>query len=317
MIDWDNNMSKKAKALVLFSGGLDSILAVKILEKQGIKVKALTFKSYFFSAKQAIESVEKNDIDLMVVDFSKEHLRLVKNPKHGYGKSMNPCIDCHLFMLKKAKEIMKKMGFDFVATGEVLGQRPMSQNKKALSLIEKESSLKGHLLRPLSARLLDETIPEREGIVDRDDLLDFSGRERKKQMELANKLGVEHYPSPAGGCLLTDPEFGKRLKDLFENYPDCNGNDIELLKYGRHFWEEEIVIIVGRDEEENEKIGNLAQKEDILIEMKEYPGPVTLIRNYGSKEISDSVIKAAKQLTQYYSTKARNKKNIDFKVNKI
>jgi len=310
-------MSKKNKALVLFSGGLDSILVVKILEKQGIKVKALSFKSYFFSVDQAEKSAEENDIDLMIVDFSKEHLDLVKNPKYGYGKEFNPCIDCHLLMLKKAKEVMKKNKFSFVATGEVLGQRPMSQNKKALNLIKKESSLNGYLLRPLSAKLLEETIPEKKGIIDRESLFDFSGKQRKSQMRLAKKLGIKKYPNPAGGCLLTDSEFGERLKDLFENCFNCDGNDIKLLKYGRHFWREKFLIIVGRDEKENKKIKKIAREKDVVVEMKEYPGPATLIRNYGSKGVSDAIIGVAKDLTQHYSTKARNEINVGFKLKNI
>ena len=305
---------KKTKALLLFSGGLDSILAAKILMEQGIKVVPVFFKSFFFGPEIAKKSAKEIGLKLKVIDFSKEHLKIVKKPKYGYGKAMNPCLDCHILMLKKAKKIMKKEKFDFVATGEVLGERPMSQNKKALKLVEKESSLKGYLLRPLSAKLLELTIPEKKGLVLRKRLLDIKGRSRKKQIKLAKKFKIKRYPSPAGGCLLTDPEFSKRLKKLFEKYPKCNENDIEFLKVGRHFWERKVKIIVGRNHKENLKIKKLAKKPDVLIEMKNYPGPTTLIRNYAKRKIPKKILERAKFLTKHYSTKARRKKDVKFKI---
>jgi len=312
---------KKVKALVLLSGGLDSILATKILKNQRIRITALSFKSYFFNEKQAQRAAKELRVPLRIIDFSKEHLKMVKKPKYGYGKNMNPCIDCHILMLKKAKEIMegkKPFGklratkFHFVATGEVLGERPMSQNKKALDLIEKESSLRGYLLRPLSAKLLKPTIPEKLGLVDRNKLLDISGRSRKKQLELAKKFKLKDFPAPAGGCLLTDPEFSKRLRKLFEISPDCRRNDIELLKLGRHFSENTTKIVIGRNEDENGKIKKIAQKGDVLIEMENYSGPLTLVRNYQKTKVSKPILERAKKLTQYYSTKARNKKDVKF-----
>jgi len=294
---------KKAKALVLFSGGLDSILAAELLRRQGADVQALSFKSYFFNDEAAIKAAQDMDIPLRVVDFSEEHLELVKNPPHGFGKAANPCIDCHALMLKKAKEIMEKEGFDFVATGEVLGERPMSQNRQSLEVVQRESSLDGYLLRPLSAKLLPPTIPEEKGLIDREELLDISGRSRKKQMELAGMWGIKDYPSPAGGCLLTDPGFGRRLRDLLRIYPEFNGNDVQLLKVGRHFWEDSAKIVVGREEKENEDIRGLARKGDVLIEMKDCPGPLTLVRNYSSGDVLKAVEKA-KQFTREYSKKA-------------
>jgi tRNA U34 2-thiouridine synthase MnmA/TrmU len=302
---------KKVKALVLFSGGLDSMLSAKILMEQGIKVIPVYFKSYFFGPEIAKKSAEILGLKLKVIDISKEHLKIVRKPKFGYGQSMNPCIDCHLLMLKKAKEIMKKEKFDFVATGEVLGERPMSQNKKALELIEKLSSLKGYLLRPLSAKLLEPTIPEKKRLVDREKLFDIKGRSRKRQIELTKKFGIKWYPSPAGGCILTDLEFGKRLKELFEKKKKIDENDIELLKLGRHFWFDDIKIIVGRNHEENLKIKKLARKGDILIEMKNYTGPTTLIRGKG---IKNEILEKAKELTKFYSTKARDKEDVKFVI---
>jgi len=305
---------KKTKALVLLSGGLDSILAVKILEAQGVKIKGLGFKSYFFNEKLAKKAARALNIPIKIIDLSKEHLNLVKKPKYGYGKGMNPCIDCHILMLKKAKQIMLKEKFDLVATGEVLGERPMSQNLKSLKLIEKKSGLKGYLLRPLSAKLLEPTIPEKKGLIERKKLLDISGRSRKRQLKLAKKFKIKSYPSPAGGCLLTDLEFSKRLKDLFEKYPRCQGNDIELLKLGRHFWQNKVKIIVGRNEEENKKIRKLAKRGDVLVEMENYPGPLTLVRSYSGKKIDPKVLEKARFLTKYYSTKSRQKKDVKFKI---
>jgi len=305
---------KKTKALVLLSGGLDSILAVKILEAQGVKIKGLGFKSYFFNEKLAKKAARALNIPIKIIDLSKEHLNLVKKPKYGYGKGMNPCIDCHILMLKKAKQIMLKEKFDLVATGEVLGERPMSQNLKSLKLIEKKSGLKGYLLRPLSAKLLEPTIPEKKGLIERKKLLDISGRPRKRQLKLAKKFKIKSYPSPAGGCLLTDLEFSKRLKDLFEKYPRCQGNDIELLKLGRHFWQNKVKIIVGRNEEENKKIRKLAKRGDVLVEMQNYPGPLTLVRSYSGKKIDPKVLEKARFLTKYYSTKSRQKKDVKFKI---
>lgn len=304
---------KKVKAILLFSGGLDSLLAFKILEEQGIETVPIFFKSYFFGPEIAEKSAKENGIKLKIIDISKEQLEIVKKPKFGYGSSMNPCLDCHILMLKKAKEIVKKEKFDFVATGEVLGERPMSQNKKALELVERESSLSGYLLRPLSAKLLKPTIPEEKGLVEREKLLDIKGRSRKRQIELAKKFKIKWYPTPAGGCILTDLEFGKKLRELSEKYPDFNGNDIEILKLGRHFWLEKIKIITGRNHEENLKIKKLKRKNDILIEIENYPGPTTLIRSYGGK-IEKEIIEKAKILTKKCAKKAKDKKDVKFKI---
>lgn len=283
------------KALVMFSGGLDSILAVKVLQEQGIEVTGLTCVSYFFDNSLAQKAAEQLKIKLIKIDLSDEHLALVKKPRFGYGKGMNPCIDCHILMLKKAGEVE---GFDFVATGEVLGERPMSQNKQSLELIKKESGL--DLLRPLSARLLEPTQAEKKGLVDREKLLDISGRSRKRQMELARKFGIKEYPSPAGGCLLTDPEFSKRLKRMLVLWPDCSGDDVKLLKAGRHFWEGENLIIVGRNKEDNERIEKLSLKGDVKIK-PDFPGPTVLIRS--KKKILEASLLKAKELIFKYAKK--------------
>ena len=307
---------KKVKAIILFSGGLDSILAARILTEQRIKLLGLVFKSYFFGEKEAIRMAEEIGLSMQIVDISKEQLKIVKNPKHGHGRGMNPCIDCHILMLREAKNIMAEQRFNFVATGEVLGERPMSQNRVALELIEKESSLSGYLLRPLSAKLLRRTIPEEKGLVDREKLFGFSGRSRKKQLDLAKKFKIKTYPTPAGGCLLTELEFAKRLKKLLDVCPKCQGKAVELLKLGRHFWERKTEIIVGRNEKENEALKKLAGDGDTLIEMENYPGPLTLVENYSKTKIPEQILNKAKQLTQYYSTKARDKKDVSFKISK-
>ncbi len=344
---------KKHKAIILFSGGLDSILATKLLQEQGIKLLGICFKSYFFDAKQAKQSAKIINLPLKVIDFSKQHLKIVKNPKYGYGRAFNPCIDCHTLMLKIVKKKFAKQiennDIIFVANGDVLNQRPMSQNKQALKIIEKNSGLKEYLLRPLSAKLLEPTIAEQKKFVDRKKLLDIQGKSRNRQIALAKKYKIKQYPSPSGGCILTDKEFSNRLKQLFEIYPEFGYNDIRLLKLGRHFLlkKQNIKIIVGRNEKENKKIKKLAISGDTLIEMKNYTGPTTLIRSYNKngmievkpqssklemrkrsflkeersdgercdleehfKELPYETIEKAKKLTQFYSVKARNKTNI-------
>lgn len=296
-------MLKKVRALVLFSGGLDSILAVKLLQEQKIKVTGVTFVSYFFDSELAKKAAKNLGIKLKIIDFSDKHLAMVKDPRYGYGKAINPCIDCHILMLKKAKEVSGTGKFDFIATGEVLGERPMSQNKQALELIKKQSGLQGYLLRPLSAKLLAPTIPEKQGLIDRDKLLNISGRSRKRQITLAKKWGIKEYPTPAGGCLLTDLQFAQRLKELFIKWPDCQGNDVQLIKLGRHFWVDNNKIIVGRHEQENKEIKKLARKGDILIEPKDFPGPTILIRGK-PKLLKESLIKA-KELMLKYSPKLK------------
>ena len=299
---------KKVKALVLLSGGLDSLLAAKILLEQNIQVVGLVFKSYFFDEKEAKKYAKQLKIPLKVINIGKEHLKIVKNPKYGYGKGMNPCIDCHLLMLKKAKEVMEKEKFDFVATGEVLEERPFSQSKKALELIEEESSLKGYLLRPLSAKLLPKTIPEEKGWVKREKLFGIRGKRRKKQIELAKKFGLE-YPQPSGGCILTDLTFSKKLKELLEVKKNIGKNDVELLKVGRHFWFDGIKVVLGRNEKENKKLEKLAKKEDVLVKPK-FPGPTALIRVYKG-ELSKTLLQKVKRLIKNYAKKAKLKSRFE------
>ncbi|MCM8820295.1 MAG: hypothetical protein NC925_05820 [Candidatus Omnitrophica bacterium] len=274
------------KAITLLSGGLDSILATKLILEQGIKVEAINFLTVFCTCTKkdatclaSKSAADKLGINLKVFEVSNEFLEIVKNPKHGYGSKMNPCIDCRIFIFKKAKEYMKETGASFLITGEVLGERPFSQRKDALMIIEKEAGLDGLILRPLSAKLLSPTIPEKKGWVDREKLLAIQGRCRKPQMQLAAQFGINDYPCPAGGCLLTDPAFSERLKDLMKYTTNFELNDVKLLKVGRHFrLSSGAKLIVGRNEQENKKLLNLAKKEDLFFYPKELKGPLAIGR---------------------------------------
>jgi tRNA-specific 2-thiouridylase len=211
---------KKVKALALLSGGLDSTLAAKLILKQGIDVVAVNFVTPFCLCKKggcgATEAAKQLGVPLKVVNVGDEYLKMVRKPKHGYGRNMNPCIDCRIFIVKKAKKYAKEVGAAFIFTGEVLDERPMSQHSRAMKIIEEESGLKGKILRPLSARLLPETDIEKKGLVDREKLLDIRGRSRKPQIKLAEKFNIKDYPCPAGGCLLTYREYANKLRDLFK-----------------------------------------------------------------------------------------------------
>jgi len=269
------NKSKKIKALGLLSGGLDSTLAFKVLQDQGIKTTAISFITPFFSSKKAKISAGELGIPLIEKDITHEHLKIVLNPRHGYGSTMNPCIDCHALMLKTAGRIMREKEFDFMFTGEVLGERPMSQNKMSLKTVAKDSGYAGYILRPLSAKLLEETKPEKEGKVDRSRLLDISGRQRKRQFALAAKYGIKNASNPAGGCLLTDPGFSNRLKDLLKHEKKPSLKNIELLKVGRHVQlDKRNKVIIGRNEGENDRLLKIKPRGYEIIEPKYVPGPV-------------------------------------------
>jgi len=301
---------KKPRALVLLSGGLDSILAVRTLQEENVKVTGLSFKSCFFDSNQAKRASKNLGIPLRIVDISKALLALVKKPKYGYGKGKNPCIDCHLLMLKRARKIMEDEGFDFVATGEVLGERPMSQNMESLKLIERESGLEGFLVRPLSAKLLGESVPEINGLIRRQKLFAISGRSRKKQLALAKKWKLKDYPSPAGGCILTDPIFSIRIKELLDKSIDFSPGDALLLKVGRHFWEGKTKIVVGRNHKENLKLKRLAKIGDVLLDPSDLPGPTVLVRFYGkARDLGE----AKRLLKKYTKTKTKNLKYKIFK----
>jgi tRNA U34 2-thiouridine synthase MnmA/TrmU len=266
------------KALSIFSGGLDSMLASALMRDLGIEVQALFFETPFFPSQKAGRSARAITLPLKVINITERHLEVVKSPKHGYGENLNPCIDCHTLMLRMAGEMLEEEGAHFIISGEVVGQRPMSQNRKTLSLVASESGFEGHILRPLSAKLLPSTIPEEKGWVKRDELMDFSGRSRKPQMELARRFNITDYPSPAGGCLLTDKIFSRRLKDLFASGSNLEIREIELLKLGRHFRiGSSTKMIVGRNKMENQTIRSLSKETDLLLWPISVPGPTVLI----------------------------------------
>jgi len=282
-----NTSRQTVRALGLCSGGLDSTLAGLILRDQGIEVEWVTFETPFFTATKARRASEKTGIPLTVKPIYQVYIKMLRNPPAGYGKQMNPCMDCHALMFKLAGEVMKKNNFDFLFSGEVLGQRPMSQNKSSLMYVAKHSGFKGYILRPLSAKNLPETIPEKEGLVDRERLLDIAGRSRKRQIALASKFGITDYPAPAGGCLLTDVGYSRRLKDLFDHQNECSEEELHLLKFGRHFrLNRDTKLIVGRTEEDNENILKYHNAQtDTIIDVKDHPSPIALVPHDDSKEV--------------------------------
>jgi tRNA U34 2-thiouridine synthase MnmA/TrmU len=266
------------KAIALFSGGLDSMLAAELVRRQNIEVLCLTFTTPFFNAQKAQAAARLLNLPLAVEDITTEHLDMLKSPRYGYGKNMNPCIDCHTLMLKIAGKKMEKTGSDFIITGEVLGQRPMSQNKQSLHIVAKNSGCQDYILRPLSAKLLEPIKAERENLIDRSQLLSIHGRGRKDQIKLAADFGIKDYAPPAGGCLLTDPIFTRRLRDLFSHQEDHDIHDLDLLKYGRHFrLDDQGKIIVGRNNFDNEKIREFSTDDDLVLFMADFPGPNVII----------------------------------------
>jgi tRNA-specific 2-thiouridylase len=268
----------KVRALALMSGGLDSMVAVKVLLEQGIEVEGITFQTPFFGPKQAQKAAEQLSIPLRVVDIGAAHLVMLRNPRYGYGSQMNPCIDCHALMLRTAGQIMEAEGFDFLCTGEVLGQRPMSQRRDALISVDKLSGYVGHILRPLSAKLLPLIRVEQEGKVDRERLLNIHGRSRKEQIRMAAFYGIDEYPSPGGGCLLTKAGFANRLKDLFATQEEVELRDLELLKWGRHFrLPGGGRLVVGRVHADNVELRELARESDVLLRANGVPGPTGLL----------------------------------------
>jgi len=308
------NVAKKTRVLVLMSGGLDSMLAAKVLSEQGIEVTPICFTSYFFGSKAAEKASKAIGLSLRAVDVSAAQLEVVKKPKHGRGGAMNPCIDCHLLMIKTAKEIMEKEGYDLIATGEVLEERPMSQNKRSMDLIEKESGLKGKLLRPLSAKLLPETEAEISGLVDRARLEGISGRSRARQFELAEIFGIAEIPQPSGGCILTEKDYGEKLASLEKINPDFDGNDARILRLGRVFFEDKLLIVVARDKNESEVLPGSAKKGDAVFLPENFPGPSVLIRNLGALSIEkEKLEELGKKYVIDYANKALDDARISSK----
>jgi tRNA U34 2-thiouridine synthase MnmA/TrmU len=302
----------KVKALAMLSGGLDSILATELILKQGIEVEALNFAGPFCLCKKggcgAAEAAKQLGVSLKVMSVGNDYLRMVRNPKHGYGRNMNPCIDCRIFMMKKAKKYAKKTGASFIFTGEVLDERPMSQHYRAMKIIEEESGLSGELVRPLSARLLPKTVAEKKGFVKREGLLDIRGRSRKPQIKLAKEFSILDYPCPAGGCLLTYKEFANKLRDFFKHRKRCSLADVALLKVGRHFRFGENKIIVGRNEAENKTLAVRKGRNDYFFELPKISGPISVLQGKKTKKS----VEMAAALTAFYSDAKTNVVIVNF-----
>ena len=296
----DETTSKKSnlKALGLISGGLDSLTACILVKEQGIEVIGLNITSPFCQYEINLDLFRKNlGIHVYNLPLGDDFLDIIRNPKFGYGRHLNPCVDCRIYILKKAKEFMKKVQAEIIFTGEVLDQRPKSQHLKALHIVEKESGLEGKLLRPLSALQLKPTIYEEKGIVDRSKLLGIKGRSRKIQLDLAKKHGLLQEYYAGGGCLLTDVNYSNRMKDSlkFNNIREIE--DMNILKYGRHFRYNKSKIIVGRNENENEKLLQLKKSNDLIMEAQDVPGPITIIQG----DLNDEILSFAASLTFRYS----------------
>jgi tRNA-specific 2-thiouridylase len=295
-------------ALALFSGGLDSTLACRLVAKQGIKVVAVKFVTPFFGYEllqkqnEYAQKIKKtSDIDVILKDITLPYLELLKKPAHGFGKNFNPCIDCKILLLTESRKMMPEIGASFLVTGEVIGQRPMSQRRDTLRIIERDSGCEGILVRPLCAKNLEPTQAEIDGLIDREQLLDFSGRNRTPQIKLAEQLGITDYPSPAGGCTLTDPILSLRIQEYYQQNKKIVPEDILLLLMGRQFnlptggW-----LVVGRTEPENEKILGVLQPGDWLLETRDIPGPSAILR-YSS---SPDELKIAASIVVRYSKKS-------------
>lgn len=307
------------KAIALLSGGLDSILATKLILEQGIEVEAVNFLTVFCNCttrgKTCLASKSAADqlgIKLKVFEISTDYFEIVKNPKYGYGRNLNPCLDCRIFMFRKAGEYMRETGASFVITGEVLGERPMSQRRDAMRIIERDSGLEGLIVRPLSAKLFELSVPEKEGWIDREKFLEISGRSRKPQIQLADQLGINDYPCPAGGCLLTDAGFAKRMRDLMTHKPDFDVNDVRLLKTGRHFrLSPRGKLVVGRNREENDKLLNQAGKDDLCFRPVKVKGPVGIGKGIFDEE---NLHMASRIIARYSDIELNQPLNVFYKA---
>ncbi len=290
------------KAIGLLSGGLDSTLAVRLISEMGIEVIAVKFTSPFCQCDSggcchAAEVARQMGLALTTFSKGDDYLDVVRHPRHGHGVGMNPCIDCRIFMLRKTKAYMEEIGAAFLFTGEVLGQRPMSQHRHAMEIIERESGLEGQIVRPLSAQHLAPTEAEVKGWIDRDKLLGMNGRSRKPQLALAEEYGIKGFACPAGGCLLTDPSFSAKLRDLFAHREKTGMRDIALLKIGRHFRSGESKVICARNGAESDALRQRAGEGDLLFEAAECMGPVVLLEG----EAEEAAVRLAAEAAAAYA----------------
>ena len=300
-------MEKGKICLALYSGGLDSILAIKLVEQQGIRVKALFFRTPFFESDIAEKTAMANNIDLTIYNVFDEYLEILKNPRYGYGKNLNPCIDCHGFMFRMALKLLPEFGADFVISGEVLGQRPMSQRRDAMNAVAKLSGKRDLLIRPLCQQKFVDSLPIREGWVDKSRLLDIHGRGRQRQLGLAKEFGVTDFHNPGGGCKLTDIKYSKKLKDLI-TYNQLTERNILFLNYGRHFrLNSETKLIVGRNKAENVNLSALVE-EEIVLKTVQYQGPLGIINKKALP--SENEISLAAQIVLRYNNNAGEKTQV-------
>jgi len=300
------------RAIGLLSGGLDSILAFEVIRRLGIDVVAVSFFSPFFGADRVSDTARRLGVELLIEELTDEFLAMLPKPRYGYGSNMNPCIDCKALMYRRAGQMMEMMGADFVFSGEVLGQRPMSQNKQSLHISAKLSGFEDYIVRPLSAKLLGPTLPEREGKLEREKLLEISGRSRQPQMVLAERFGIKSFPSAAGGCRLTDPGYARRLKRLLSISETPSVRLIRLLRLGRHIrLDDSTTLIVGRCKSENDQITSLALFGEMLLEVVGYMGPTALITPTASQEV---VPKAAAIVARYSDAPRESEVNVRLRV---
>lgn len=309
-----------AKAIALLSGGLDSTLAVLLLRRQGIEVTGVTFMTHFgcdmrdgsSCSSDSSSNAARWGFEVKMSHLADKFVEIVKHPKFGHGRNMNPCIDCRILMLSEARELMRMTGADFISTGEVLGQRPMSQRRDTFPVMDREAGLEGMVLRPLSAKLLKPTRAELDGLVNRDLLCDINGRSRKPQMALATEFGLTEYPAPAGGCLLTDPCYSFKLKELLDHTRDIATLDLHLLRLGRHFrLQGGMKAIVGRDDRENIQLEILAGPNDLLMVVESAGSPLVLLSASASE---DDVMIAAALCARY--SDARREPEVEVTINR-
>lgn len=308
------------KAVILLSGGLDSTIAAELMDREGLELFAVNFKTPFCLCDRRSSNVgcgsnarrvaDALGIELKIINATGDFLEVLKNPEHGYGANMNPCIDCRILFFRKGKELMDEIRASFIITGEVLGQRPMSQFRRQMDLIEKEAGLDGLVVRPLSAKLLPPTTPEKMGWISRERMLDIAGRSRRPQIALAKDLGIRDYPCAAGGCLLTDPVFAKKIRDLID-YGELDMPNIDLLKVGRHFrLSENAKLVVGRNESENKVLSLLAKKGDFLFGPATIKGPVAVGRGAFTPELLEV---ACRIVARYSDRDGKKEAEISYK----
>jgi len=305
-------MKKKYRCFALYSGGLDSMIAILHMSKLGYEVLPIFFETPFFSSKRASKTAANIGFELIVHDLTELHLEMLKNPRYGFGKNMNPCIDCHGLMFKEAGRLMKEYNVDFLISGEVMGQRPMSQRKDAMNAVGKLSEVKDLLVRPLSQKLLTDTLPIREGWVKKAEMLDIQGRGRHRQLEMIKEYGIEDYQTPGGGCSLTDVGYSRKLKDSMQ-HEMMSIKYLNFLKVGRHFrLNEEVKMIVGRNNSDNELLGNIVTDE-IVFQSADFPGPLGVVQS--KRELAKTEIELAASLVLRYNSKIKEFGKVNYGMN--